>query len=114
MSTRPLGTALLINWDYVEIVDDLNLIFHLKAPYGAIMNALCSRVNYISCKSYWEEVGGFEGWYNAAPIGTDLTISLRESKLWLWSETMITGTEQLRLRDVLSGPYLTTTQPCWL
>lgn len=69
MSTRPLGTALLINWDYVEIVDDLNLIFHLKAPYGAIMNALCSRVNYISCKSYWEEVGGFEG-YNAAPIGT--------------------------------------------
>lgn len=69
MSTRPLGTALLINWDYVEIVDDLNLIFHLKAPYGAIMNALCSRVNYISSKSYWEEVGGFEG-YNAAPVGT--------------------------------------------
>ncbi len=69
MYTRTLGTALLINWDSVEIVDELNLIFHLKAPYGAIMNALCSRLNYISSKDYWEEVGGFEG-YNAAPIGT--------------------------------------------
>lgn len=69
MSQRPLGTALLINWDHVEIVDELNLIFHMKAPYGAIMNALCSRLNYISCKSYWEEVGGFEG-YNAKPVGT--------------------------------------------
>lgn len=69
MSTRPLGTALLINWDNVEIVDDLNLIFHMKAPYGAIMNALCSRLNYISCKKYWDEVGGFEG-YNSKPVGT--------------------------------------------
>ena len=69
MSTRTLGTALLINWDYVEIVDELNLIFHLKAPYGPIMNALCSRVGYISSKEYWEEVGGFEG-YNAKPVGT--------------------------------------------
>ena len=69
MYTRTLGKALLINWDSVEIVDDLNLIFHLTAPYGAIMNALCSRLNYISCKKYWDEVGGFEG-YNKAPIGT--------------------------------------------
>lgn len=69
MNTRTLGTALLINWDYVEIVDELNLVFHMKAPYGAIMNALCSRVNYISCKKYWDEVGGFDG-YNAKPIGT--------------------------------------------
>ena len=29
MYTRTLGTALLINWDSVEIVDELNLIFHL-------------------------------------------------------------------------------------
>ena len=50
MYTRTLGTALLINWDSVEIVDELNLIFHLKAPYGAIMNALCSRLNYISAR----------------------------------------------------------------
>ncbi len=69
MATRTLGIALLINWDYVEIVDELNLIFHLKAPYGAIMNALCSRVGYISSKQYWEDVGGFDG-YNAKPIGT--------------------------------------------
>ena len=69
MAQRTLGIALLINWDSVEIVDELNLIFHLKAPYGAIMNALCSRLGYISCKSYWDEVGGFDG-YNAAPVGT--------------------------------------------
>lgn len=69
MSTRTLGTALLINWEGVEIVDELNLIFHLSEPYGAIMNALFSRVGYISSKQYWDEVGGFEG-YNAAPIGT--------------------------------------------
>ncbi|MEN6562103.1 MAG: ABC transporter substrate-binding protein [Christensenella sp.] len=69
MATRTLGKALLINWDSVEIIDDLNLIFHLKAPYGAIMNALCSRLDYISCKKYWDEVGGFDG-YNANPIGT--------------------------------------------
>lgn len=69
MAQRTLGIALLINWDSVEIVDELNLIFHLKAPYGAIMNALCSRLGYISSKEYWEEVGGFDG-YNAAPVGT--------------------------------------------
>ena len=45
MFTRTLGKALLINWDSVEIIDELNLVFHLKAPYGAIMNALCSRLN---------------------------------------------------------------------
>ena len=69
MAQRTLGIALLINWESVEIVDELNLIFHLTAPYGAIMNALCSRLGFISCKSYWEEVGGFDG-YNAAPVGT--------------------------------------------
>lgn len=69
MAQRTLGIALLINWESVEIIDELNLVFHLTAPYGAIMNALCSRLGYISSKEYWEEVGGFEG-YNAAPVGT--------------------------------------------
>lgn len=69
MFTRTLGKALLINWDSVEIIDELNLVFHLKAPYGGDHDALCSRLNYISSKQYWDEVGGFDG-YNAAPIGT--------------------------------------------
>jgi peptide/nickel transport system substrate-binding protein len=69
LSTRPLGIALLINYDHIEIIDDLNFIIHMTDPFGPILNSLCSRLGYISSKAYWEKVGGFDG-YNAHPIGT--------------------------------------------
>ena len=64
----PIGNALLINYDYTEVVDDFNLIIHMTAPYKAILNAFCSRASCVMSKAYFDEVG-LEG-YQQAPIGT--------------------------------------------
>ena len=63
-----IGSSLLINYDYTEVVDDYNLIIHMVDPYNAFPNVLCSRVACIMDKEYYEEVG--HDAYAANPIGT--------------------------------------------
>lgn len=69
MKKTPLGISLLINYDYTEVVDDLNFIIHMTDPFNAILNAFCSRVSPVISKAHWEKVGGYEG-YSKNPIGT--------------------------------------------
>lgn len=64
----PLGNALLVNYDHVNIIDDYTVELHLKAPYAAFLYCIASRVAGISSKAHFDAVGD-EG-YLKAPIGT--------------------------------------------
>jgi len=63
-----IGNILLINYDYTEVVDPLNVIIHMVKPWKPILNSLCSRVSPIISKAYWQKVGQAE--YDKNPIGT--------------------------------------------
>lgn len=64
----PIGTALFVNYDHCNIVDDYTIEIVLSSPYAAFPYGVASRLGGICCKSYYEEVGD-EGYMNA-PIGT--------------------------------------------
>ena len=64
----PIGTALFINFESCEIVDDYTVNIYLTSPYAAFPYGVASRIGGVICKSYFEEVGE-EGYYEN-PIGT--------------------------------------------
>lgn len=64
----PIGSALFVNYESCDIVDDYTVDMHLTSPYAAFPYGVASRIGGIICKSYFDEVGE-EGYY-AAPIGT--------------------------------------------
>ena len=64
----PLGSALFVNYDRCEIVDDYTVNIYLTEPYAAFLYGVASRLGGICSKDYYEEVGD-EG-YLEAPVGT--------------------------------------------
>ncbi len=64
----PIGSALFVNYESCDIVDDYTVDIHLTSPYAAFPYGVASRIGGIICKSYFDEVG--EDGYYAAPIGT--------------------------------------------
>ncbi len=64
----PLGSALFINYDHCNIIDDYTVEIVLSSPFAAFPYGVASRLGGICCKSYWDEVGD-EG-YLEAPVGT--------------------------------------------
>lgn len=64
----PLGSALFVNYDRCEIVDDYTVNIYLTAPYAGFVYGVASRLGGICSKAYYDEVGD-EG-YMKAPIGT--------------------------------------------
>lgn len=64
----PIGSALFVNYDSCEIVDDYTVNIYLTSPYAAFPYGVASRIGGIICKSYYEEVG--EDGYYENPIGT--------------------------------------------
>lgn len=64
----PIGTALFVNFDHCDIVDDYTVEIYLSSPYAAFPYGVASRLGGIACKSYFDEVG--EDGYMANPIGT--------------------------------------------
>lgn len=64
----PLGSALFINYDHCNIIDDYTVEIVLSSPFAAFPYGVASRLGGICSKSYWEEVGD-EG-YLASPVGT--------------------------------------------
>lgn len=64
----PIGSALFVNYESCDIVDDYTVDMHLTSPYAAFPYGVASRIGGIICKSYFDEVG--EDGYYAAPIGT--------------------------------------------
>ncbi len=64
----PIGSALFVNYDSCDVVDDYTVDIHLTSAYAAFPYGVASRIGGIFCKSYYDEVGE-EGYY-AAPVGT--------------------------------------------
>ena len=68
----PLGSALFVNYDRCEIVDDYTVKIYLTEPYAAFLYGVASRLGGICSKDYYEEVGD-EGYLEApwvpVPIG---------------------------------------------
>ncbi len=64
----PIGTALFVNYDHCDIVDEHTVNIFLSSPYAAFPYGVASRLGGIACKSYFDEVG--EEGYMANPIGT--------------------------------------------
>ncbi len=64
----PIGTALFVNFEKCDIIDDYTVAVTLSSPYAAFPYGVASRLGGVACKSYFDEVGD-EG-YLAAPIGT--------------------------------------------
>lgn len=64
----PLGSALFVNYDSCEIVDDYTVNIYLTDPYAAFLYGTASRLGGICSKAYYEEVGD-EG-YLENPVGT--------------------------------------------
>lgn len=64
----PIGSALFINFESCEIVDDYTVEIKLSSPYAAFPYGVASRIGGIICKSYYDEVG--EDGYYSAPVGT--------------------------------------------
>ncbi len=63
-----VGKALLINYDYSEVVDDTTVNVYLTDPYAPFIKGVASRAGYIFSKKHHETVG-VEG-YLKEPIGT--------------------------------------------
>lgn len=64
----PIGSALFINLESTEVIDEHTVAMHLSAPYAAFPYGVASRLGGIISKAYYEKVG--EEGYLAAPIGT--------------------------------------------
>jgi len=64
----PIGSALFVNYDSCEIIDDYTVEIKLTSPYAAFPYGVASRIGGIICKSYYDEVG--EDGYYSAPVGT--------------------------------------------
>lgn len=64
----PIGTALFVNFQQCDIIDDYTVKVTLSSPYAAFPYGVASRLGGIACKSYFDEVGDDE--YVKNPIGT--------------------------------------------
>ena len=64
----PLGSALFINFDHIEKIDDYKVKIYLSSPYAAFLYGAASRLGGICSKKYYE-ANGDDG-YLKAPIGT--------------------------------------------
>ena len=53
----PIGSALFVNYDSCDIVDDYTVDIHLTSAYAAFPYGVASRIGGIFCKSYYDEVG---------------------------------------------------------
>lgn len=63
-----LTKNLLMNFKEAQVVDDTHVKMVLSSPFPAFLAETTSRVGFVICKSYYEQVGS-EG-YDNAPIGT--------------------------------------------
>lgn len=64
----PIGSALFVNFEKCDIVDDYTVDITLSAPYAAFPYGVASRLGGIACKAYFDEVG--DDVYVKEPIGT--------------------------------------------
>ena len=64
----PIGTALFVNYEKCDIIDDYTVKMTLTSPYAAFPYGVASRLGGIACKSYFDEVG--DDVYVKNPIGT--------------------------------------------
>lgn len=64
----PIGSALFVNYEKCDIIDDYTVKMTLSSPYAAFPYGVASRLGGIACKSYFDEVGDDE--YVKNPIGT--------------------------------------------
>jgi len=64
----PIGTALFVNYQKCDIVDDHTVNVTLSSPYAAFLYGVASRLGGVACKSYFDEVG--DDVYLKKPIGT--------------------------------------------
>ena len=62
----PLGSALFVNYERCEVVDDYTVNIYLTEPYAAFLYGTASRLGGICSKAYYDEVGD-EG-YMDAPV----------------------------------------------
>ena len=64
----PIGSALFVNYEKCDIIDDYTVKMTLTSPYAAFPYGVASRLGGIACKSYFDEVG--DDVYVKEPIGT--------------------------------------------
>lgn len=64
----PIGSALFVNYDSSEVVDDYTIKMKLSSPYAAFPYGVASRLGGIADKEYYDQVG--EDGYLKNPIGT--------------------------------------------